>query len=57
MGLRKGVFMGCYAPPEMKQELQEKAAKEHRTLSQEIVKRLKEHLQIEAGREQQKEAR
>jgi hypothetical protein len=44
MGLRKGVFMGCYAPPELKEALQRQANAEHRTLSQEIVKRLKESL-------------
>lgn len=34
---RKGVFIGAYVEPELKESLQRRAAKEHRTLSQEIT--------------------
>lgn len=37
MGLRKGVYMGFYAPAELKRVLQERATKEHRSLSQECI--------------------
>ena len=47
MANRKGVFMGAYAPAELKEELQRVAKQEHRTLSQEMVKRLEESLQKE----------
>jgi hypothetical protein len=36
MGLRKGVYVGYWCPPEVKKALQEIAASEHRTLSQEL---------------------
>lgn len=34
---RKGVFIGAYVPPELKESLKRRAAGEHRTLSQEIT--------------------
>jgi plasmid stability protein len=44
MGESKG-FIGTYVSPEIKKALQERAAREHRTLSQEITVILTEHLQ------------
>ena len=36
MGLRKGVYIGFWCPPENKKEMQKIAASQHRTLSQEM---------------------
>lgn len=42
MANRKGVFIGAYVPPDLKKALQQRAASEHRTLSQEITRILEE---------------
>ena len=42
MANRKGVFIGAYVPAELKKALQQRAASEHRTLSQEITRILEE---------------
>lgn len=42
MANRKGVFIGAYVPSELKKALQQRAASEHRTLSQEITRILEE---------------
>jgi hypothetical protein len=42
MANRKGVFIGAYVPSELKRSLQQRAASEHRTLSQEITRILEE---------------
>ena len=42
MANRKGVFIGAYVPADLKRALQERAASEHRTLSQEITRILEE---------------
>ncbi|HVF50118.1 MAG TPA: hypothetical protein VNA19_08525 [Pyrinomonadaceae bacterium] len=42
MANRKGVFIGAYVPAELKKSLQQRAAAEHRTLSQEITRILEE---------------
>jgi len=44
MTKRKGVFIGAYIAPELKDELQRRAKAEHRTLSQQITKILTEAL-------------
>lgn len=38
MSNRKGVFIGAYVPAELKRALKQKAASEHRTLSQQITR-------------------
>lgn len=42
MANRKGVFIGAYVPADLKKALQQRAAGEHRTLSQEITRILEE---------------
>ena len=42
MANRKGVFIGAYVPADLKKALQQRAASEHRTLSQEITRILEE---------------
>ncbi len=42
MANRKGVFIGAYVPNELKESLRRRAASEHRTLSQEIIRILVE---------------
>ena len=42
MANRKGVFIGAYVPAELKESLRQRAAAEHRTLSQEITRILEE---------------
>src|ERR1700754_4412244 len=42
MANRKGVFIGDYVPNHLKESLRRRAAAEHRTLSQEITRILKE---------------
>ena len=42
MAERKGVFIGAYVPHELKESLQRRAKREHRTLSQEITRILTE---------------
>jgi plasmid stability protein len=42
MANRKGVFIGAYVPADLKRALQQRAASEHRTLSQEITRILEE---------------
>ncbi|HVF55189.1 MAG TPA: hypothetical protein VM934_03510 [Pyrinomonadaceae bacterium] len=42
MANRKGVFIGAYVPSDLKKALQQRAAGEHRTLSQEITRILTE---------------
>ncbi len=42
MANRKGVFIGAYVPNELKESLRRRAAAEHRTLSQEIIRILVE---------------
>ncbi len=42
MANRKGVFIGAYVPADLKKSLQQRAAGEHRTLSQEITRILEE---------------
>ena len=42
MANRKGVFIGAYVPSDLKKALQQRAASEHRTLSQEITRILEE---------------
>lgn len=42
MANRKGVFIGAYVPSDLKRALQQRAAAEHRTLSQEITRILEE---------------
>ncbi|HEY0079932.1 MAG TPA: Arc family DNA-binding protein [Pyrinomonadaceae bacterium] len=42
MANRKGVFIGAYVPSELKESLRQRAAAEHRTLSQEITRILEE---------------
>ncbi|MCA1594222.1 MAG: hypothetical protein LC754_16665 [Acidobacteria bacterium] len=42
MANRKGVFIGAYVPADLKKSLQQRAASEHRTLSQEITRILEE---------------
>lgn len=40
MGLRQGVYIGVYAPVELKEKLRERGKKAHRTLSQEVIRTL-----------------
>jgi hypothetical protein len=40
MGHRKGEFFGGFMPAELKKKLAEMARSEHRTLTQEVVRRL-----------------
>lgn len=40
MANRKEVFLGAYAPQQLKSDLASLAAGDHRTLSQEIIRRL-----------------
>ena len=42
MANRRGVFIGAYVPSDLKRALQQRAASEHRTLSQEITRILEE---------------
>ena len=42
MANRKGVFIGAYVPSDLKRALQQRAAADHRTLSQEITRILTE---------------
>ncbi|CAN5561969.1 MAG: hypothetical protein ACR2M8_07505 [Pyrinomonadaceae bacterium] len=44
MANRKGVFIGAYVPNELKESLRRRAASEHRTLSQEIIRILVEEV-------------
>lgn len=41
---RKGVLIGAYVPPEMKEALKRRAQLQHRTLSQELIRILAEAL-------------
>jgi hypothetical protein len=41
---RKGVLIGAYVPPEMKDPLKRRAQLQHRTLSQELIRILAEAL-------------
>jgi len=41
---RKGVLIGAYVPPEMKEALKRRAMLQHRTLSQELIRILAEAL-------------
>jgi hypothetical protein len=41
---RKGVLIGAYVPPEMKDALKRRAQLQHRTLSQELIRILAEAL-------------
>lgn len=36
MANRKGVFIGAYVPPKLKEALQQRAAREYRTLSKQV---------------------
>lgn len=49
MAKRKGVFMGFYGKPELKNELQRRATAGHRTLSAELAMRLERSLRQEEG--------
>jgi hypothetical protein len=42
MGVRKGVYVGFWCPPEVKKSLQEIATSEHRSLSQELNRLVEE---------------
>lgn len=42
MANKRGVFIGAYIPDELKKALQQRAAAEHRTLSQEVTRILEE---------------
>jgi hypothetical protein len=39
---RRGVFVGGYVPAELKRALQQQAAREHRTVSQELARLIEE---------------
>jgi hypothetical protein len=41
---RKGVLIGAYVPPEMKEALKRRSQLQHRTLSQELIRILAEAL-------------
>ena len=41
---RKGLLIGAYVPPEMKEALKRRAQLQHRTLSQELIRILAEAL-------------
>jgi predicted transcriptional regulator len=51
MGLRKGEYVGVWCPPELKKRLREIAEAEHRSLSQEVIRRLELSVRDEPKRE------
>lgn len=38
MGYQQGTFLGCYVPDDLKARLRKRAAKAHRSLSQEVIR-------------------
>jgi plasmid stability protein len=60
MGYQQGKYLGCYIPEDLKAKLKERAAKAHRSLSQEVIRILTKAIYKKAvpfgevGKEQQK---